>query len=168
MSEPLALRAERPDDAFAIGIVTEAAFRNAPHSDGSEAAIVERLRADGDLALSLVMTDTGGTIAGHIAFSPVRISDGSRGWYGLGPVSVLPARQGEGIGSALIEAGFARLKAMGAQGCVVLGDPAYYARFGFAHDPRLAYPGPPPEYFQRIVFAGPAPVGEVHYAAGFG
>ncbi len=162
------IRPERPGDDAAIAALTAEAFRDAPHSDGSEAAIVARLRADGDLALSLV-AEAGGALTGHIAFSPVCIGGNSAsGWYGLGPVSVVPARQGEGIGGALIAEGFARLQAMGAKGCVVLGDPAYYGRFGFAHDPQLIYPGPPPEYFQRIVFAGEPPAGEVRYAAAFG
>jgi putative acetyltransferase len=162
------LRLERPGDEAAIAALTQAAFRDAEHSDGSEAAIVARLRLDGDLALSLVAEDSGGRIVGHAAFSPVTVSDGSTGWYGLGPVSVLPARQREGIGSALIREGLARLRPLGARGCVVLGDPVYYARFGFAHDPALAYPGPPPRYFQRIVVSGPASMGEVRYARAFG
>jgi len=164
----LLLRLERPGDEAAIAALTQAAFRDAEHSDGSEAAIVARLRADGDCALSLVAEDSGSRIVGHAAFSPVTVSDGSAGWYGLGPVSVLPARQREGIGSALIREGLIRLEPLGARGCVVLGDPAYYARFGFAHDPALAYPGPPPQYFQRIVFSGPEPVGTVRYARAFG
>ena len=77
---------------------------------------------------------------GHAAFSPVTISDGSEGWYGLGPVSVIPSRQGEGIGTALVREGIARLCRLGAQGCVVLGEPGYYERFGFRHDPALAFP----------------------------
>ena len=51
---------------------------------------------------------------------------------------------------------------------MLLGNPAYYARFGFAHDPALVYPGPPAEYFQRLVLAGEAPSGTVTYAPAFG
>ena len=91
-----------------------------------------------------------------------------RGWYGLGPVSVMPPFQRSGVGSALIDQGLARLRAMKAQGCVVLGAPGYYGRFGFRHDPRLAYPGPPAEYLQALVFDGGVPEGTVRYASALG
>lgn len=162
------VRDEAPGDEAAIAAVTAAAFRGAPHSDGSEAEIIERLRVAGDLAVSLVAVDADGAIVGHVAFSPVTISDGTSGWYGLGPVSVVPSHQGTGIGSSLIRAGLERLRSAGARGCVVLGEPAFYARFGFRHDPRLVFPGPPPEYFLRLVFAGPEPHGAVGYSAAFG
>lgn len=162
------IRDERPGDEPAIAALTRAAFRDIAHSDGSEAAIVERLRADGDLAISLVAENLDLAIVGHVAFSPVAIADGTPRWYGLGPVSVIPLRQRAGIGSALVEEGLERLRQMGAGGCVVLGDPAYYHRFGFENDPALAYPGPPPEYFQRLVLAGRAPRGTVTYAPAFG
>ena len=162
------LRDEQGGDANAIGTLITAAFHGAEHSDGSEAAIVERLRADRVLALSLVAEAADGALIGHVVLSPVAISSGMQRWYGLGPVSVAPDRQGQGIGTALIEQAIARMQAAGARGCVVLGDPAYYGRFGFTHDPALTYPGPPPEYFQRLVFAGDAPQGEVRYAAAFG
>ena len=160
------IREERPGDEQAITALVDAAFRDAPHSDGTEAAIVERLRADGDLALSLVAAE--GSLVGHVAFSPVTLSDGTARWYGLGPVAVSPRRQGEGIGTALVRQGLERLQAMEAGGCVVLGEPGYYGRFGFRHDPRLAFPGPPPEYFQRLVLDGEPPAGTVRYARAFG
>ena len=164
------IRPERSDDAGPIAVLTASAFAGVEHSDGSEPAIIERLRADGDLTLSLVAVQEGtdGAIIGHIAFSPVTISDGTPGWYGLGPVSTAPAHQGQGIGGALIEYGLAQLRTHGAGGVVLLGDPAYYHRFGFTHDPALTYPGPPPEYFQRLVLMGPGPKGMVNYARGFG
>ena len=165
--KPWAVRDERPGDEPAIAVLIGAAFRDAPHSDGSEAAIVARLRAAGELALSLVLVDRDEAIIGHVAFSPVSISDGTEAWYGLGPVAVIPLHQRGGIGATLIAEGLARLRSTGARGCVVLGEPAYYARFGFAHDPRLAYTGPQAEYFQRVVFAGDSPTGKVSYAAPF-
>lgn len=165
---PWLVRDERPGDEPAIAALTEAAFRDAPHSDGTEAAIVERLRANGDLALSLVLVNGDEAIIGHAAFSPVTISDGTPGWYGLGPVSVIPLRQRVGIGSMLIEKGLEGLRERGAGGCVVLGDPGYYSRFGFRHDPSLTYPGAPAEYFQALLLAGPMPEGRVSYAAAFG
>ena len=161
------IRPERAGDEAAIHGVVAAAFDGHPHSDGSEPGIVDALRADGDLAISLV-AEEGGAIVGHVAFSPVSVSDGRQGWFGLGPAAVDPARQGEGIGTALIERGLDLLRDRGAAGCVVLGDPAYYARFGFAHDPALTYPGPPPEYFQRLVIGNSGAQGVVAYAGAFG
>lgn len=161
------IREEEPDDAATIHALTEAAFRDMPFSDGDEQELVNRLRADGDLSLSLVAEDAE-RIVGHIAFSPVTISDGTTGWFGLGPVSVWPELQRQGIGSALISEGLARMAAMGARGIVLLGSTEYYPRFGFEHDPQLAFPGPPAEYFQRLVLEGDAPTGTVTYAPAFG
>ena len=161
------IRPEGSGDAVAIHELTKAAFAGTPHSDGSEPHIVDALRRDGDLALSLVGED-GAAIVGHIAASPVAISDGSTRLFGLGPVSVSPERQGEGIGSALVRRAVADLRSGGARGLVVLGDPAFYARFGFEHDPALRYPGPPPKYFQFLLLEGQAPRGEVRYALAFG
>jgi len=161
------VRAERPGEGEAIAALIEAAFRDAEHRDGNEQDLPARLREAGDLTLSLVAED-GGELVGHVAFSPVAVAGGATNWYGLGPVSVAPARQGRGIGSALIEEGLARLRQAGANGCVVLGEPAFYGRFGFAHDPALVFPGPPPRYFQRVVFSGAAPRGVVRYAPAFG
>ena len=167
MSPALAVRDEAAGDGPAIAALHAAAFAPIPYSDGSEPAIVARLRAAGDLALSLVAVE-GGAVVGHAAFSPVEISDGSAGWFGLGPVAAAPARQRAGIGTALITAGLERLRARGAGGCVVLGDPAYYGRFGFRALAQLRYPGPPPAAFQALVLAGAAPAGIVRYAAAFG
>lgn len=160
------IRAERPGDAAAIGAVTEAAFRTAPHSSGTEARIVAALREAGALTLSLVAIRDGG-IVGHIAFSPVLIDGRAGDWYGLGPVSVAPERQRRGTGGALIREGLERLKAIGAKGCVLLGDPNYYHRFGFIADPDLTYAGGPPEAFQRRVLTGEPARGEVRYHAAF-
>lgn len=160
------IRPERPEDEAAVHAVVAAAFAGHPHSDGSEPRIVQDLRRAGALTLSLV-AEAEGAVRGHIAFSPVAISDGTPGWYGLGPVAVAPEFQGCGIGATLVEAGLAALRAIEAKGCVVLGDPAYYGRFGFTHDPALAYPGPPAEYFQAIALDSVMPKGKVAYHASF-
>ena len=107
-------------------------------------------------------------MVGHVAFSPVRIEGVDLGWLGLGPVSVAPSAQRRGIGTALVEAGLARIRADGAAGCVVLGDPAFYRRFGFTADPALRYGDVPPAYFQSQRFRGPAPRGAVAYHPAFG
>lgn len=152
--------------------MTTDAFAGAEHSSGTEGAIVDALREAGALSLSLVAVDGAGDVVGHIAFSPVSIAgeDGRAvtDWYGLGPVSVAPEHQSQGVGAALIREGLKRLEAGAAKGCVLLGDPVYYARFGFAGDAGPTYPGPPSEYFQALAFGDNAmPRGVVTYHEGF-
>lgn len=165
----LSIRAERPGDAAAIHALTNAAFLEAPHADGNEADLVDALRDAGALALSLVAEERG-ELLGHVALSPVDVAgaDAAADWFGLGPISVRPARQRSGVGSALMRAALAELRARGAAGCVLLGDPAYYRRFGFAPAAPLVLPGVPPEYFQALAFGGGVPAGVVHYHAAFG
>ena len=163
---PITIRPEAAGDEDTIFALTEAAFREMPFSDGDEQHLVSRLRDDGDLTLSLVAED-GTRIVGHIAFSPVTISDGARDWFGLGPVSVWPDLHHRGIGGALIKRGIADMRASGAKGIVLLGSNEYYPRFGFAHHPQLAFRGAPPEFFQALLLAGEMPSGKVQYAPGF-
>lgn len=160
------IRPEMADDVPAIRAVTAAAFKGMLYSSGTEATIVDALRDAGVLTLSLV-AEKQGRIVGHVAFSPVTINGEAGRWFGLGPVSVEPAEQRRGIGQALIREGLERLRATGAEGCVLLGDPAYYRRFGFNSDTKLRYGDVPPEYFQRLSFTGVEPEGEVAYHAGF-
>ncbi|WOK35834.1 N-acetyltransferase [Sphingomonas sp. C3-2] len=160
------IRPETAGDAAEIRQVVTAAFATAPHSSGTEAAIVEALRSAGALSLSLIAEDDGEVI-GHIAFSPVQIDGREDGWLGLGPVAVRPDRQQRGIGAALINEGLARLRAEGAKGCVLLGDPDYYRRFGFVSDDHLRYGDVPPGYFQWLSFTDTRPYGEVQYHPGF-
>ncbi len=160
------IRAETPADIAAVADVTVAAFRNQPFSHQTEQFIVNALRAANALTISLV-AEVDGRVVGHIAFSPVAVSDGTRGWYGLGPVSVLPEQQRQGIGSALINEGLSSLRRLGAGGCALVGDPGYYARFGFRNSPRLVYEGIPQEYFQVLPFAGEFPQGVVVFHEGF-
>ena len=161
------IRPERPHDIAAIHALTRDAFANAPHRDGTEQDVVDALRAAGALSVSLVAED-GDALVGHFALSPVTLSDGSEGWYGLGPISVAPAQQGRGVGSALMRAALAALRERGAAGCVLLGDPAYYARFGSRADSRLRLPGVPAEYFQAVLLRGEWPEAEVQYHGAFG
>ena len=142
----IVIRSETEADRRTVLELTRAAFAAHEHSSHTEAFIIEQLRAAGALAISLV-AEVDRTLAGHVAFSRVAISDGTPDWYGLGPLSVLPSLQGKGVGKSLANAGLAALKARGARGCVLVGEPAYYTRFGFARDPRLVLEGIPPEYF---------------------
>ncbi|WP_150628266.1 GNAT family N-acetyltransferase [Pseudomonas fluorescens] len=162
----MTIRNEQPQDIEAISRLTEAAFRNEEYSSHTEHFIVNALRRTGQLSISLVASEHD-EILGHVAISPVSISSGVTGWYGLGPISVRPDRQGKGIGSALMRAALQQLRQQGAAGCVVLGDPAYYGRFGFKAHPGLELPDVPPEYFQALSFTGELPVGVVKYAAAF-
>ena len=161
------IRPEEPRDAAAIRSVTTAAFRAMPYSQQTEAAIVDALRAGGAMTVSLVAVD-GDEVVGHVAFSPVTI-DGAEatGWYGVGPLSVHPDRQRQGIGSALMKAGLQKIEAIGAAGCVLLGDPGYYRRFGFKVGGGLVYPDAPAEYFQALAFSGTVPTGTVAFHNGF-
>ncbi len=160
------IRPERPEDISVIREVTTAAFAVAEHSSGTEGAIVDALRAAGALSVSLVAT-VAGEVVGHVAFSPVTLDGADLGWYGLGPVSVRPDLHGQGIGASLVNAGLERLKALGVKGCVVLGDPAYYPRFGFRQDPAILYEGVPPEYFTALSLDGSKAAGQVGYHSGF-
>lgn len=162
----LTVRGEQAADIDAIARLTEAAFQSAAHSSHTEQFIVNALRRCGQLTVSLVAVE-GAAIVGHVAVSPVAISSGVTGWHGLGPISVSPHRQGQGIGSKLMQAALAQLQRLGAAGCVVLGDPAYYGRFGFKAHPGLELPGIAPEYFQALSFGGEPPAGQVRYHAAF-
>lgn len=163
---PLTIRAEQPSDSDAIFAVTEAAFRDAPHTSHTEQFIVDALRRHGQLTVSLV-AESDGVILGHVAVSPVSISSGAPGWQGLGPISVSPDHQRAGIGAALMNAAIESLRDLGASGCVLLGDPGYYQRFGFKPAPGLVLPDVPPEYFMALSFHGDAPRGVVSYHEAF-
>lgn len=160
------IREEATGDVKAIGELTKAAFEPVEYSDQTEHLIVERLRRAGAMTLSLV-AEVDGAIVGHIAFSPVVMSGGEKGWFGLGPLSVAPDQQGNGIGSKLVHEGIARLEALGAEGCVVAGDPSYYGRFGFRSNDALTTEGIPQEYFMALALHGKLPSGIVQYHPGF-
>ena len=160
------IRKETTSDIEAITQITIAAFRTVPISNHTEQFIIKALRAAGALTLSLV-AEIDGRVVGHVAFSPVIISDGATGWYGLGPVSVLPDYQKQGIGKALINKGLSLLKDMGGEGCALVGDPNYYKRFGFKNYPELIHEGIPQEVFLVLPFTEKIPKGIVVFHEGF-
>ena len=162
----IVIRSETPDDIGAIAEVTIAAFKTLEVSNHTEQFIIEALRAAKALTVSLV-AEMDGRVIGHIAFSPVTISDGTPNWYGLGPVSVLPEYQRQGIGKALIEEGLSRLRDINAQGCCLVGHPDYYRKFGFTNIPELVHEGVPPEVFFALSFDGHTPQGTVTFHEGF-
>lgn len=166
MHPPLLIRDETAADAAAITEVTISAFTTLAISHHTEQFIVAALRAASALTISLV-AEMNGRLVGHVAFSPVTISDGTRGWYGLGPVSVRPEFQRRGVGKALIEAGLSRLKDMKAGGCCLVGHPEYYRKFGFENAPELVLDGVPPQFFFALSFDGHVPRGAVTFHDGF-
>jgi putative acetyltransferase len=167
MNEPIIIRSEQAGDVGAIREVTIAAFKTLEISGHTEQFIIEALRAAKALTVSLV-AEMAGRVVGHVAFSPVTISDGTPDWYGLGPVSVLPEHQRQGIGKALIREGLARLRARHARGCCLVGHPEYYRKLGFANLPSLVFTGVPREVFLALSLDGQVPCGTVTFHAAFG
>jgi putative acetyltransferase len=161
------IRDERPFDIDVITEITGAAFADCPHGKHTEQFIIHALRAAGSLSVSLV-AEIDGSVVGHIAFSPVTIGRQLCDWYGMGPVSVRPDCQGQGIGKSLVEAGLRRLRESGAKGCVLVGDPGYYERFGFRNLPELILEGVPPENFLGLPFEENTAPGVVAFHEGFG
>lgn len=160
------IRNETASDIEAISEVTMAAFRDHPISSHTEQFIIQALRAANALTVSLV-AEIDGLVAGHIAFSPVTISDGSPDWHGMGPLSVLPGHQRQGIGKALVRDGLSLLKALGSNGCFLVGYPDYYKRFGFKNVPGLTHEGIPQEVFLALPFYEKIPHGNVTFHEGF-
>jgi putative acetyltransferase len=160
------IRSETDADVSAITEVTVAAFKTLEISNHTEQFIILALRAAKALTISLV-AEVDGRVIGHIAFSPLTISDGTRNWYGLGPVSVLPESQRQGMGKALIREGLSRLKDMNAQGCCLVGHPDYYKKFGFKNMHGLELEGVPQEVFFALSFDGHTPQGTVTFHDGF-
>lgn len=166
MKSKIRIRSETVADVSAITEVTIAAFKTLEISNHTEQFIIEALRSAKALTVSLV-AEMDGRVVGHIAFSPVTISDGTRNWYGLGPVSVLPAYQRQGIGKTLVREGRSRLKDLDAKGCCLVGHPDYYRQFGFTNVSGLVLEGVPPEVFFAQSFDGQIPQGIVAFHEGF-
>ena len=155
------LRDEQPADRAAIWAVVHAAFGSA-----GEADLVDRLREDGDAVVSLVAVE-GEAIVGHVLLSRMQAPFKA---LGLAPVSVRPDRQRSGVGSALVREGLARARADGWEAVFVLGEAAYYGRFGFdaetARGFASPYAGP---HLMAVALMGrlPATSGRVDYAPAF-
>lgn len=154
------IRPETVADLEAIRQVNLQAFAEHPVSQQTEHLIVDALRDDGALALSLVAV-LDDVVVGHIAFSPAAVGEDASGWLLVGPLAVLPRLQGRGIGSALVSAGLTESRSAGALGCVLVGEPAFYGRFGFTRCRSAVCEGVPGEYLQCVTFAGREPVGTV-------
>lgn len=160
-------RSEKSTDIDFIRQVTLAAFMGKFGDNPNEHLIINGLRESSALALSLV-AEVNEKIVGHVAFSLVTINGKQLNWYGLGPISVLPELQKQGIGSKLIRDGLSLIREKGAKGCVLEGSPVYYQRFGFKTYPGLFYEGAPaPEYFMALPFYEDVPEGKVEFHQAF-
>lgn len=162
----MTIREERPADIPAIRDLVTRAFTGYPYSDGDESDVIDRLRVDGDLLLSLVAEESQ-RILGQITYSPAILENGEQDWVVLGPVAVDPQHQGTGIGRALIETGETIMRERGARGVTVLGDPAIYSRFGFETGTAMWLAGELSEYFQVKSLTGPIPATEQRYVRAF-
>ena len=153
---------EEEADRQAVRAINQAAF-----GGPAEADLVDRLRRDGELLLSLVAVDD--KPVGHVAFSRLAVPSRQTKGSALAPLAVLPSHRRRGIGSALIEEALRRLAAAEEDFVLVLGDPAYYGRFGFTADAARSvstpYDGP---HLQALAFSsGAIPRGPVQYAKAF-
>jgi len=160
------IRKELISDINAISDVTIAAFKTLAISQNTEQFIINALRSANALTISLV-AEIENEIVGHIAFSPVSISDGSIDWHGLGPISVLPRLHKQGIVKSLVHEGLSLLRNLGSKGCVLVGDPNYYKRFGFKNYRQLIHEGSPQEVFLALPFNEEVPEGTVEFHKAF-
>jgi putative acetyltransferase len=160
------IRDQTETDFSAVHQLVIAAFKTLPFACGREQFVMDALWRTGAVTVALVAED-GGKIVGQVAFSKVLVGGHDVGWHGCGPVSVVPARHKQGIGSALMRAGLLKLRALGSNGCVVVGDPAYYRRFGFDNTDAMREPEVPPQYFMALLFSGEIPMGDVTFDKAF-
>jgi putative acetyltransferase len=158
------IQPERAEDAEAVDAVLRAAF-----AGEYEVRLVRALRQRGELALALVALSQD-SIVGHVAFEAIAVTpDPGYPVWALAPAAVLPAHQGRGIGAAMIDEGLRRARAAGVCFVAVLGDPAYYMRFGFRAEPAhgLEVPWPGPHFMGLKLGPVPTPVGVARYPAAF-
>ncbi|TXY28622.1 N-acetyltransferase [Vibrio mimicus] len=120
------IRTEAPADILAVDELLKTVF-----ATEAEANLVMALRENGRRTLSLVACDDEGVIIGHVMFSPVTVDGEDLNWQGLAPLAVKEEYRRQGIGAELVKEGLSSLGELGYPACVVLGDPAYYSRFGF-------------------------------------
>lgn len=154
----ISIRTETKTDYQAICQTTKNAFEKMAFSDGTEPELINNLREQGVLSVSLVATK-GDAIVGHVAFSPAAITSGIGDWYALGPISVAPDFQGQGIGGSLIEAGINAITDLGAWGCILVGDPRYYCRHGFELAPACCPNNEPKTNFMLRLIGKNSPEG---------
>ena len=157
------IRQEKAGDETAVEQITTAAFAGKTYADGTEGQLPAALRDAGALVLSLVAVERK-QIIGHTCLSPVTIGDEK--WLGLGPLSVSPDKQGQGIGSALVSTAVSVAQAYGRGGVVLMGDPKFYSRVGFILATDATYGGKSSPHLQVYPF-GDSPKGEAQFHTAF-
>ncbi len=130
------------DDFAAIESICRAAF-----PDEDLMPVVEDLLREGQGVLSLV-GEVDSRLVGHVIFTDCSVAGTSGKAALLGPLAVAPEWQRRGVGSAIVRAGFQRLRDAGVGRAFVLGDPAYYGRFGFLPESRVVPPYPLPDEWE--------------------
>ncbi|WP_375281163.1 GNAT family N-acetyltransferase [Pseudooctadecabacter sp.] len=153
------IRQEKESDSAAIRDVVARAFEGKSFADPDDKLIVDRLRDDGALVLSLV-AEAGGKIIGQVALSPAKV--GGLKYLCVGPLAVVPEHQGKGIGADLMGHALGVAQAYGRDGAVLLGDPKYYSRFGFEKVAGVTYDGKGADALQVLPFTD-APSGAVTF-----
>ncbi|HEY7175603.1 MAG TPA: N-acetyltransferase [Micromonosporaceae bacterium] len=172
------VRTEQAEDVDAIRAVTRAAFAKPDVPDPMEARLVDELRADAGWISTLShVAVVDGTVVGHVVSTRAVVVDGAGAAndafiLGLGPLSVLPAHQRRGIGSALVHTNLGAADALGAACVVLLGSTDYYRRFGFEAASEHGIDAPNPDwgrYFQvrRLRAYRPEIRGTFRYASPF-
>lgn len=156
------IRLETATDHQAIYDLTRDAFAPMSFSDGSEPDIIDQMRKDGDLSLSLVAEED--EIISHVAFSRAKVRNAEGDWYGLGPIAVRKDKQRQGVGTQIAQTGLEILRGNGAAGCVLTGNPDVYRPMGFSNDHALTYSGLNPRYILFITFNDTVPKGEINFA----
>ena len=166
LMKTLIIRDQIEADFTAVHELVIAAFKTLPIACGREQFLMDELWRSGAATVALVAEEDG-MVVGQAAFSKMLVGGADVGWHGCGPVSVLPERHKQGIGSALMREGLNRLRALGSKGCAVVGHSDYYPRFGFAATDAMRLPDVPPEAFMVIRFDGDMPSGEVEFDKAF-
>jgi len=166
MPREIPIRPEGEADHSAIFDLTRRAFAPMRFAAGNEQALIGVLRELGALSLSLV-AEHEGEVVGHVALSPVTHECGEAGWFGLGPISVKPTLQRQGVGGALFAEAKRTLSALEARGCILTGDPNYYPRYGFLPAPQYDPEAEPPEYFMVLSLSDGIPDGHFRFHPAF-
>lgn len=142
------------------------AFSGHPHSVQNEYEIVEKLRSSHSLITEITDYD-GDLLTGYCAFSPLLLNGKPAKWAGAGPLAVLPGYQNKGMGTALMQEGIRKLQSLGYEGCVLVGDPVFYSRFGFMPHQDMILENIPAEYFLVLSFSGIIPKAKVAFHPAF-
>ena len=160
------IRPENTSEGTVIRNVLFHAYNDHQYSERKEHRVVDALRHSDAHTLSLVAEDPKRGVVGHLSVSPVAINGEDMGWYCIGPVGVLPEEQKKGVGTALLRRAVRTMDSMGAEGLVLIGNPAYSKRFGFRNDSRLTIPELQPEQVMILPLGKEVPTGivELHPA----